>query len=230
MTETARTESAMTETARTRRLRPDRRGRAGRFLALLLVTTAAVSAAAGDASAAAAGRHLVDTAVVEEPYDSGTSAPDPYFLQVCGLEVRLVGTSTATVSIWSDDTVTARAAESYDWYDFSTGERLLYQRDRAVANDQLLSRVVDETAGTVTDTLQSKSTGIQVRLFRPHRGVQAIDVGIASGSLTLVFDLETGELIDISADPELVAGHHPFWLDFPDTTNLDQKICELLGS
>lgn len=161
-----------------------------------------------------------------DSYDSGPVDPDPFFLDLCGVEIRLVGSDVAEQTVWDDGTVTTRATDTWDWYDLETGERLLYQRDRVVVTDQVLSEVVDEEAGTVTVTVAAKVAGINVRLFRPHGGVVDLDVGLVRGTITIVIDLGTGEIIDEDPGVGLLAGSHAF---FGQPGSLEQRICELLS-
>lgn len=201
-----------------------RRRLLGGILGPLLVLGVAAGAAA--APATADGRHRIGTDVVTDSYDSGLLHPDPYFLDVCGVEVRLVGSVTATQTLWDDATVTTRLVEDWDWYDFDSGELVLYQRDREEITDHVASEVVDETAGTVTVVIEARDVGFPVRLFVPHEGVAALAVGLIRGQITLVFDLETGELLQQDPAIELTAGRDPF---HHDQAALDQFICGLLA-
>lgn len=68
---------------------------------------------------------------------------------------------------------------------------------------------VDEEAGTRTETFRQTFRGLVVHLVVPGEGVLIRDAGNLTRTLTVVFDLESGELIDVRTSDVVIRGPHP---------------------
>lgn len=173
------------------------------LLALVLGPLAAPSQAQG--------RHgLVDRNFYEESFDSGAEEPDPFWEEQCGVRVRYTGDITVVESVFRDGTLVLRINEQRRWYDFDTGELLLAQKDREILTEKPVSETVDERAGTRTVVLEVDYVGVPLRLMKPHDGVVLMSAGLLERVITLVFDLETGELLSEGVQVTQVAGPHPY--------------------
>lgn len=183
------------------------------------------------APALAQGRHgLVDRDFHEVTFDSGVEEPDPFWEEQCGVRVRQTGDIAVVESVFGDGTLVLRINEQYRWYDFDTGELLLIQKDREILREKPVSETVDEEAGTRTVVLEVDYVGVPLRLMKPHEGVVLMSAGLLERMVTLVFDLETGELLSEDVQVTQVAGPHPFLgpsgnLEFDEATNF---VCEQL--
>lgn len=69
---------------------------------------------------------------------------------------------------------------------------------------------VDEVAETRTESFTDRFTGLAVMWLVPGSGVLVRDAGSVTFDVTLVFDLETDELISVTQVTRDVKGPHPF--------------------
>jgi hypothetical protein len=119
--------------------------------------------------------------------------------------------------------------EESDWTDFDTGELLLLQRDREVLTDSVVSETVDEQEGTRTLVLDVDYVGVPFKLRTPGGGVVLIDAGRVERTITLVLDLETGDLISEDVQLDRVAGQWSFLgLIVPDAGPGFEELVELV--
>lgn len=192
---------------------------------LLLTLTSAPALSQGRAGP-------VERVVHEMRYDTGTDDPEPFWAEQCGgLRIREVGDVTIVETVFGDGTLMSKIDEQYRWYDLDTGELILTEKDREVLIERPVSETVDEQAGTRTVVLKVDYAGVPLRMLRPHGGVALMSGGLLRRTATVVFDLQTGAVLDESVEVTRVAGPHPYLepsgsLDFD---GLVEFMCEQLS-
>lgn len=177
-------------------------------LALLLLALVAGPLAA---PALAHGRQgLVDRSHFEDRSDSGAHEPHPFWEESCDVRVRQTSLVSGVESVFRDGTLVLHLTEQHHWYDFDSGRLLLAQKDREVLIERPVSDTVDERAGTRTVVLEVDYAGVPLRLMKPQGGVVLITAGLLERVVTLVFDLQSGELLSEDIQVSRVAGPHPY--------------------
>jgi hypothetical protein len=178
---------------------------------LVLVASVASSTVGGAVlPAAAQGAGGPERFAFEDGFDSGAEAPDPFWVEQCGVEVRQTSTLSVRQTVFADGRSVLHIAETSEWTDFDTGELLLWQRDREVLTDTVVSETVDQQAGSRTVVLDVDYRGLPFTLHAPGEGVVVLDAGRIVRTVTLVFDLQTGELVSEGVELEQVAGQWSF--------------------
>jgi hypothetical protein len=147
-------------------------------------------------------RAEIDDRFIEEP--------DPFALDVCGVELRVQGRIWGHVVVYGDLTTRRHLNIEITWSDLHSGETLLVERDAETFFEVPISETVDEDAGTLTLVFEAKITGLPMKGVIPGEGTLIRDAGWITQLVTVVLDLDTGD--EISVDEQFVEyrGPHPF--------------------
>jgi hypothetical protein len=147
-------------------------------------------------------REQIDERFVEEP--------DPFALDVCGVEVRVEGRVRGHYVLYGDLTARQHLNIEITWSDLQSGDTLLVERDAETFFQVPISETVDAQAGTLTLVYETTITGLPLKGIVPGDGVLIRDAGWITELVTVVLDLATGEEISVDGQFLGVRGPHPF--------------------
>jgi hypothetical protein len=178
------------------------------MVALAAAVVALVICAQSSAVAQTDGR----APVVREPIREAFSEEiDPFALDACGVEVRSETRIRGQFVLYSDLSARTHLNIEIVYTDPETGEVLLVERDaETFLDDAPTSETIDEDAGTRTVVFESTITGLPLNSIVPGDGVLIRDAGRISETITVVYDLETGEQLSLDEEFTDMRGPHPF--------------------
>ena len=150
--------------------------------------------------------------VVREPIREDLSEEvDLFALDVCGVEVRSETRVRGQFVLYGDLSARTHLNIEIIYTDPESGEVLLVERDaETFFDDAPTSETIDEDAGTRTVVFESTITGLPLNSIVPGDGVLIRDAGRISETITVVYDLETGEQLSFDEEFTDVRGPHPF--------------------
>ena len=175
-----------------------------------IALTALLSLAVGSPPAAAAedrGRGPVHR---EPIFDHVVAEPDPIALAVCGVVAKRESRVKGQHVVYGDMTTRTHLVSKDAWTDPDTGRVLFVSQSAETYFESPVSETVDEDAGTVTLVYDLTITGLAVLGRSPGRGVLVRDAGRLSTVVTVVRDLDTGQVISFDEQVVDVRGPHPF--------------------
>ena len=206
-----------------------RAARRRRVLLGAVLAVGLVAQASGAATPVSADGHSDDPGrrrLVREPIDERfVEEPDPFALDVCGVEVRVEGRVWGHFVLYGDLTARQHVNIEIIWSDIESGETLLVERDAETFFEVPISETVDEEAGTLTVVFERTITGQPLKGIVPGEGVLVRDAGWITELVTVVMDLDTEEVTEIGQFLEH-RGPHPFAALTP--TERDAIACSAL--
>ena len=140
----------------------------------------------------------------------GSEGPfvDPVLLDWCGTEILITFDWKGKITVFDDNTT--RQHINYDWIMFNpaNGSTVI---ESAAFNwiTPPVMELVDEELGTLTWIFEDTFIGLTHKWRQPGVGVLLRDAGTMTFQLTLVFELNTMELLDESFNI-MANGPHPF--------------------
>lgn len=171
-------------------------------MALVVVVVASLAPAA---LAAGGGKPLIrdtfDDRFVEEP--------DPFVLDLCGVEVKTEFHFRGHFTLYPDMTARTHFNDHIVSTDVATGEVLLIERNAANVFSEPVVETIDEEAGTLTVMFEDTFRGVPFKWRVPGEGVILLDAGTVTFAVTVVFDLATDEVISFEETLSGVHGPHP---------------------
>ena len=202
-----------------------RRALLGSVLGVVLIVQAS-----GPATPAAAGAHDAEPGrrplLREQIDDRFVEEPDPFALDVCGVEVRVEGRVWGHFVQYGDLTARQHLNIEITWSDPQSGDTLVVERDAETFFQVPISETVDEQAGTLTLVYETTITGLPLKGIVPGEGVLLRDAGWIKELVTVVIDLATGEVITVDGQFLDFRGPHPFAELTP--AERDAVFCEAL--
>ena len=196
----------------------------GRLGKMGLVVAVVVATAAPAAWAAGGG-----TPLVQERFDDQfVEKPDPFVLEMCGVEVRVEFHFWGNFTLYPDMTARTHFNADITATDPDTGEVLLVERDSGNVFSEPVVEIIDEEAGTLTVMFEDTVRGVPFKLRIPGEGVILLDAGSVTFTGTVVIDLATDEVISFEETFSDLRGPHPS-LTMPEDEIFD-LFCGALGA
>jgi hypothetical protein len=177
----------------------------GRLSRMGLVVVVVVATAAPTAWAAGGGKPLIQ----DRFDDRFEEEPDPFVLDVCGVEVRTEFHSWGHFTLYPDMTARTHFNTHIVLTDPDTGEVLLVERNSGNVFSEPVVEIVDEEAGTLTVMIEDTFRGVPFKWRVPGEGVILLDAGTVTFNITLVIDLDTDEVLSFEETFSDVHGPHP---------------------
>jgi hypothetical protein len=196
----------------------------GRLGRIGLVVAVVVATAAPAAWAAGGGKPLVQ----ERFDDRFVEEPDPFVLDVCGVEVRTEFHFWGNFTLYPDMTARTHFNDDVVTTDPDTGEVLLVQRNSGNVFSEPVVEIIDEEAGTLTVMFEDTFRGVPLKWRVPGEGVILLDAGTVTFTGTVVIDLATDEVLSFEETLSDVHGPHPF-LMLSEEETLD-LFCGAMGA
>lgn len=191
---------------------------------MALVVAVLVAAAAPAALAAGGGKPLIR----DRFDDRAVEVPDPFVLEVCGVEVRTEFHSWGHFTLYPDMTARVHFNDDIVLTDPDTGEVLLVERNSANVFSQPVVEIIDEEAGTLTVMFEDTFRGVPFKWRIPGGGVILLDAGTVTFTGTVVIDLATDEVISFEETISDLHGPHPS-LSQPESVTVE-IFCDALGA
>jgi len=140
---------------------------------------------------------------------------DPVLLDWCGAEILITYNMKGKVVVFDD--LTARQHINYDWTMFNpVTDKSVIETGAFNVTTPPVMELVDENLGTLTLIFEDTLKGLVFKWLQPGVGVLLRDAGVISYQLTLVIDMDTGDLIDEDFNI-LSKGPHPYsFMSQPD--------------
>jgi len=181
------------------------------FVALLFVVTS-VSAFGGPPIS------------MEKLQESDGPFIDPVLMDWCGVEILITFNMKGKVVVF-DDFMT-RQQINYDWTMFNpvTDKSVIETGAFSITTPPVME-LIDEGLGTLTLIFEDTIKGLAFKWRQPGVGVLLRDAGVITYQLTLVYDMDTLDLIDEDFNI-LSHGPHPYsFMPQPDAAAI---ICSAL--
>lgn len=170
-----------------------------------LVVVVLVAATAPAALGAGGGKPL------QEKFDDRfVEEPDPFVLEICGVEVRTEFHFWGNFTLYPDMTARTHFNDHVVSTDPDTGEVLLVVRNSGNVFSEPLVETIDEEAGTLTVMFEDTFRGVPLKWRVPGEGVILLDAGTVTFTGTVVIDLATDEIISFDETISDMHGPHPF--------------------
>jgi hypothetical protein len=195
-----------------------------RFRRTALVVVVLVATAAPAALAAGGGMPLVQ----ERFDDRFVEEPEPFVLELCGVEVRTEFHFWGNFTLYPDMTARTHFNDEIVSTDPDTGDVLLIERNSGNVFSEPVVEIIDEEAGTLTLMFEDTFRGVPLKWRVPGEGVILLDAGTVTFSATVVIDLATDEVISFEETLSDLHGPHPS-LTQPDDETTD-IFCEAMGA
>jgi hypothetical protein len=195
-----------------------------RFRRTALVVVVLVATAAPAALAAGGGMPLVQ----ERFDDRFVEEPEPFVLELCGVEVRTEFHFWGNFTLYPDMTARTHFNDEIVSTDPDTGDVLLIERNSGNVFSEPVVEIIDEEAGTLTLMFEDTFRGVPLKWRVPGGGVILLDAGTVTFSATVVIDLATDEVISFEETLSDLHGPHPS-LTQPDDETTD-IFCEAMGA
>jgi len=195
-----------------------------RFRRTALVVVVLVATAAPAALAAGGGMPLVQ----ERFDDRFVEEPEPFVLELCGVEVRTEFHFWGNFTLYPDMTARTHFNDEIVSTDPDTGDVLLIERNSGNVFSEPVVEIIDEEAGTLTLMFEDTFRGVPLKWRVPGEGVVLLDAGTVTFNATLVIDLATDEVISFEETLSDLHGPHPS-LTQPDSETTD-IFCAAMGA
>lgn len=176
--------------------------RLGRMVLVVVVLLVAASPAA---LAAGGGRPLIQ----ERFDDRFVEDPEPFVLDVCGVEVRTEFHFWGNFTLYADMTARTHVNAHIVSTD-PMGKVLLVERNAFNVFSEPVVEIIDEEAGTLTVMFEDTFRGVPLKWRVPGQGVILLDAGTVTFTVTLVIDFDTGDVISFEEAISDMHGPHPF--------------------
>ncbi|HEX6262226.1 MAG TPA: hypothetical protein VF097_05195 [Actinomycetota bacterium] len=134
--------------------------------------------------------------------------PDPFILEVCGLEVLTSSQAKGTITLFTDGTLKEHVNLVITSTNPDNGVTTT-ERDAFTFFSEPFEAVIDEEAGTITRVFREAFVGLPFRQMLPGGGVLIRDAGKVVLLVTIVEDLRTGEELSVEVEELEVRGPHP---------------------
>ena len=149
---------------------------------------------------------------------------DQFWTETCGFPVLRDTLFSGHQMVFADGSVMFTINETTTYS--ANGNELLYRGSHTGHREPGIV-VVDETAGTSTETVDVTFTGLGIALIERGGGLLAADRGSIEVRFTFVVDLDSGELLAQTIETFEVRGPHP---GAAGEVNGEALICDALAA